>query len=90
MDAMTLTARAEQPFSFHLSRYTQEELTAKRHRDELVPSAHAILYLDARKAGIGSNSCGPALDPAFQIREKNLHFTFWLKATERRKPHDAG
>ena len=78
---VALAVHADAPFSFNLSRYTQEELTAKRHNWELKPADHAVLCLDARHAGIGSNSCGPALDPAYQVNEKELHLHFWLEPT---------
>ncbi len=74
--ALSITANA--PFSFNFSRYTQEELTCKRHHYELQPSAHAVLCLDAKMAGIGSNSCGPALDPAWQVSDKEWHVRFSL------------
>ena len=75
--ALRCTAGA--PFSFNFSRYTQEELTAKRHNWELVPSDHSILCLDAKMAGIGSNSCGPALDHAYQVSDKEWHVLFRLE-----------
>jgi beta-galactosidase len=66
-------------FGFNFSRYTQEELSAKRHNWELVPCDHAVLCLDAKMAGIGSNSCGPALDPAYQVSDKEWHVLFRLE-----------
>ncbi len=56
-----LCAHSAQPFSFNLSPYTQEELTAKAHNFELEPCGETVLCLDYAQAGIGSNSCGPAL-----------------------------
>ncbi|MBQ3155477.1 MAG: DUF4981 domain-containing protein [Clostridia bacterium] len=67
------------PFSFNFSRYTQEELTRKRHHYELQPSGHAVLCVDAKHAGIGSNSCGPTLDPAWQVSDKEWHVQFCLE-----------
>ena len=54
-------------FSFSISPYTQEELTDKRHNYELHPSGFTVLCLDAAMGGIGSNSCGPALDPKYAV-----------------------
>ena len=71
---MRVTAKA--PFSFNFSRYTQEKLTAKRHHYELQPSPWAVLCLDAQMAGVGSNSCGPALDEAYQVKDKEWHVQF--------------
>ncbi|MBE5774966.1 MAG: beta-galactosidase [Clostridiales bacterium] len=48
-------------FDFNVSPYTQEELAAKAHNFELVPSGHTVLCIDFAQNGIGSNSCGPEL-----------------------------
>ena len=60
-------------FSFNASRYTQEELTAKAHNFELTPCGDTVFCLDYRQNGIGSNSCGPALNPRYTMPEE---FTF--------------
>lgn len=57
----TLKAESKNSFSFNASHYTAEELTHKKHNFELVKEDATILILDAFMAGIGSNSCGPAL-----------------------------
>ena len=57
-------------FSFSLSPYTQEELTDRRHNYELRPCGDTVLCLDAAMSGIGSNSCGPALDPRWAVPEE--------------------
>nr|MBR4279659.1 DUF4981 domain-containing protein [Clostridia bacterium] len=76
---------ADAPFSFNFSRYTQEELTCKRHHYELQLSDHAVLCLDAKMAGIGSNSCGPALDPQYQVNEKEWRFCFHMEPINRKE-----
>jgi beta-galactosidase len=75
-----LTASSPLPFSFNASPYTTEELTEKQHNFQLTPSGHTILHLDYRQSGIGSNSCGPALEEQYRFQEPeftyelNLHF----------------
>ena len=54
-------------FSFNVSRYSQEELARKAHNYELEPVDGVILCLDYCQAGIGSNSCGPALSENFML-----------------------
>ena len=54
-------------FSFNLSHYTQEELTQKAHNYELTPCGDTVLCIDAYQAGVGSNSCGPALANAYRV-----------------------
>ena len=66
-------------FCFNASRYTQEELEHKAHNFELLPCGSTVLCLDAVQSGIGSNSCGPALDPNYRASEEALAFRFTLK-----------
>ena len=54
--------------SFNASRYTQEELWSRRHNYELQKSDYTILCLDYMMAGVGSNSCGPALSQKYRIQ----------------------
>ena len=60
-------------FSFNVSRFTQEELTRKAHNFELEPCGDTVFCLDYRQNGIGSNSCGPELNPRYAMPEE---FTF--------------
>ncbi len=55
-------------FSFNVSEYTQEELTAKAHNHELEKCGDTVLCIDFRQSGIGSNSCGPELPEALQVK----------------------
>ena len=54
--------------SFNASQYTQEELWSKRHNWELEKSEYTVLCLDYQMAGVGSNSCGPALAQKYRIQ----------------------
>ncbi len=64
-------------FSFNASPYTQEELTAKAHPYELEACGSTVVCVDAMLAGIGSNSCGPALDEQYQTGTR-IDFTCTL------------
>ena len=57
-------------FSFNASRYTSEELTRKAHNFELERSGYTVLSIDGHMAGIGSNSCGPALISDYEVPEE--------------------
>ncbi|QNS15855.1 glycoside hydrolase family 2 TIM barrel-domain containing protein [Mannheimia bovis] len=70
--AKDLTIISEQPFSFNLSPYTQEELTAKNHSYDLQESGSTILCVDCKMSGIGSNSCGPSLKEQYRLNEENV------------------
>ena len=73
-DHYKLEALAEKSFSFNVSVYTQEELTAKKHNFELQPSDNTILCLDYAQSGIGSNSCGPELLEKYRLDSKEFEF----------------
>ena len=69
-----IQVESEQPFSFNLSPYTQEELTQKKHSYELARSGYDVLCIDYKMSGIGSNSCGPNLKPQYRLSENNINF----------------
>ena len=60
-DSRKLTVYNEQPISFNLSEYTEEELTTKGHNYELEKSGYTVFCIDYRQSGIGCGSCGPQL-----------------------------
>ena len=58
---------APEGFSFNASRYTQEELSSKRHNFELEKCGSSVICVDGFMAGVGSNSCGPALAEKYRL-----------------------
>jgi len=76
-----LSAVGHRPFSFNASPYTAEELASRRHNTELVPCGSTVLTLDAAMAGIGSNSCGPALAERYQVAARDLSLALTLRAS---------
>ncbi len=65
--------------SCQLSLYSREQLERTAHREDLEAEAHPWLYLDYRQNGIGSDSCGPGLSPAYQFNEKQFQFALSLE-----------
>ncbi len=65
-------------FSFNCSHFTPEQLTATAHDYELRPMRETVLHVDYRQDGIGSNSCGPSLDPMWRFLEKEFSYSFRL------------
>lgn len=63
----TLRFEAAGDLSFNASEYTQEELAGKRHSFELEKCGSTVLCVDAGMAGVGSNSCGPALLEKYRL-----------------------
>ena len=65
-------------FSFNCSHFTTEQLTGTAHDYELEPLAETVVHIDYRHSGIGSNSCGPALDEQYRLDETEFSFAFRL------------
>ena len=65
---------ADGDFNFSALHYTAEDLDAAQLTRDLTRRPETIVHVDYRQTGIGSNSCGPALNPAYAFDEK--HFTF--------------
>ena len=75
---------SDNDFSFNASEYTQEELAQKRHNYELEKCGSSVICIDSRMAGVGSNSCGPALADKYRVlpeKENKLsaHFGIEIK-----------
>ncbi|MBQ6947917.1 MAG: glycoside hydrolase family 2, partial [Clostridia bacterium] len=73
-----LTFHGAPTFECNLSRYSVAALTAAEHTDELVADGNTHLRLDYKNSGIGSASCGPALEEQYRLQEKHIEFTFTI------------
>ena len=69
---INLRFTAENDFSFNASEYTEEELAAKRHNFELQKCESNVICVDSQMAGVGSNSCGPALADKYRLPLPNI------------------
>jgi beta-galactosidase len=78
-DGVGFAATNNETFSFNVSHYTQEELTAKKHNFELEESGSTVLCLDYSQSGIGSNSCGPKLEEKYRLNDQRFDFNMTLK-----------
>ena len=70
---------AAEKFSLSASHYEPHYLTGFGHDFELVPQRESTVIIDYRTSGIGSNSCGPALNEKYRISEKEFDFEFSVK-----------
>ena len=75
---LALNSDTSPTFSFNCAHFTAAQLTSTAHDYELVPLAETVVNLDYRHSGIGSNSCGPALDEVLRINERELAFSVRL------------
>lgn len=66
-DGMSVRFEAPGDLSFNASEYTQEELANKRHSFELNKCESNVICIDGAMAGVGSNSCGPALLDKYRL-----------------------
>ncbi len=69
----------EKPFSFCVSEYSAKALTSAEHINELVADGLTHVRVDYRVSGIGSNSCGPALQEKYRLAEKEISFAFAIE-----------
>ena len=76
--ADTTLCKEGKSFSFNCSHFTAEQLTETRHDSELIPRKETVVHVDYAHAGIGSNSCGPALHERWQLNEPTIDFSFRL------------
>ncbi len=66
-------------FSLSVSHYSPEYLTRFAHDYELVPERETTVIIDYRQSGVGSGSCGPELAREYQVNEKKISFTHYVK-----------
>ena len=68
---------ADKPFSFSVNPYTTEQLRDTAHNFELPQNDFVNLCVDLAMRGVGSYSCGPALDEKYEIAKEGSN-TFKL------------
>ena len=73
---------AEGAFAFSLHAFSLEALSEARHRDELEESENNFLYLDHRMRGLGSHSCGPEPEEAYELPTAAFRWSFTLSPGE--------
>ncbi|MBR2949836.1 MAG: hypothetical protein IKC46_08245 [Lachnospiraceae bacterium] len=65
-------------FAFSCHDFTLENLTAARHKNELLYTDTKYLYMDAKQRGIGSLSCGPDPEAEYELPVSGFSFSFML------------
>ncbi len=69
---------ADKPFEFSALHFDDKVLTDTTHCHLLTPDKKTYLFINYRSGGIGSNSCGPAPLPQYNIRETVIDFSFTI------------
>jgi len=73
-EGLGLRLASEHEFSFNVSHFTPEELTAAGHPHELKKRKETIVNIDYKMSGVGSNSCGPELLKKYRLDETDFSF----------------
>lgn len=71
--------KAENVFEMSVLKHSIAQLQKANHTDELPNSKTTYVKIDYKSSGVGSNSCGPALDKKYCFDDKNIHFVFAIE-----------
>lgn len=71
-----LRFEAEDSFEIHVSQFTASQLEQAAHTDGLRRDGLTHVRVDYKVSGLGSNSCGPLPAEKYQLKEKEICFTF--------------
>ena len=78
-----LVFAANRDFEFSVLNYGVEALEKATHTDELISDGLVHLRIDYKNSGLGSNSCGPALEERYRLSEKEIDFEFFIMPKNR-------
>jgi len=70
---------ADRLFSFNYSSYSLEQLAAARHSYDLKKEGATRLILDYKMSGVGSGSCGPALNRRYALTDKEIAIDYFVE-----------
>ena len=73
-----LRFEAEDKMEICVLSHSTEQLTAAEHTDEIGEPDAVHVRIDYKVSGIGSASCGPALDEKYRLCEKKISFAFTM------------
>lgn len=74
-----IRVESDTSFEFSALHYTVEELDEKSHAYELEYSKSTEVLIGYKSRGIGSGSCGPALQDKYKVMDKEIDFHFMLR-----------
>lgn len=74
----TLKLYGDKPFEFSALHYSIEQLDRADHSFEIAPLKETHLLVNYRVEGVGSNSCGPALEDKYKVNDRIINFSFAL------------
>ena len=74
----SLRISGEPAFGLTVSRYSTRQLTETLHEGQLEPEDNVFVHVDLGQNGLGTASCGPGVQPAYQLRMRPATFTLHL------------
>jgi beta-galactosidase/beta-glucuronidase len=81
---LLIVAEAGETFSFTAHDYTDAQLTAATHANELPRGGPTVVSIDLKQGGLGSNSCGPEpLEPYRLYLREPVTYRFTLRPVSR-------
>ena len=69
---------AAKDMEIQVSTISTAALTKAQHTDELERDGNTHLRIDYKVSGLGSNSCGPELEKAYRLGEKQITFHYQM------------
>jgi beta-galactosidase len=76
----SLRVLLDEPRQVSVTHHRAADLAAATHEAELVPSAEAIVHLDAAHRGLGTASCGPDTLDSYLVRGGTYRWAWGLRA----------
>lgn len=73
-----ISFKAEKDFEACVSQYSIDQILKAEHTDEIGDSKATYVRIDYKSSGIGSNSCGPALEEKYRFKDKNINFVYTI------------
>jgi beta-galactosidase len=74
-----LAFASQHPFEFSVYPYTDANLDAANHINELRQEERLTVHLDAVQSGVGTATCGPGVLPAYRVPLVTQRFTFSIR-----------
>ena len=76
-----ITISSNSSFEFNVSHLSAYNLMTAQHTDEIVKTDYTTVRIDYKSSGVGSHSCGPALNEKYRFSDKKIeNFEFTIKA----------
>ena len=74
-----LSVWGEKPFEFSVSPFTDENIDAAGHINELKRNGTVTVHLDALQSGVGTATCGPGVLAPYLVPVKEYLFSFEIR-----------